>query len=88
MECQQCGGPLELMGVLGRRVYGRCRQCGSLESVPVCHECAGHGTIWDEAAGAYANCSECGGTGERSTTYAPAPAPTSPVAHQLTLPPM
>lgn len=28
LECQACGGPCVLMGMLGRRVHYRCRDCG------------------------------------------------------------
>ncbi len=27
-QCLTCGGPLEPLGVLGRRIYTRCRDCG------------------------------------------------------------
>jgi len=78
-DCDACGGELAYLGVLGRRVFGRCRRCGSIQGVPVCHECLGSGSVLVEAetpfsGGALADvdvaCPECGGSGERRTTYA------------------
>lgn len=87
MNCEQCSGALEYLGVLGRRVFGRCRQCGSVQGVAVCHECLGTGELATET-GALEPCQECGGTLERPTHYGyPAAAP-APVARQLPLPPM
>ena len=69
-NCSACGATLEYLGILGRRVYGRCRQCGSIEGLPVCHECIGTGETYCETSGSWEVCSECQGTGERATSYA------------------
>ena len=34
-ECIMCGGPVLMMGVLGDRQHGRCRNCGVDQSVEV-----------------------------------------------------
>jgi len=31
-ECEMCWGPVETMGVLGRRCHGKCRNCGAEQS--------------------------------------------------------
>lgn len=64
-SCSQCGATLEYLGVLGRRVYGRCRQCGTIEGLPVCHECIGNGEIYDETTGEWDVCEPCNGSGLR-----------------------
>ena len=71
--CDLCGGSLEYLGTLGRRVFGRCRHCGSLQGIPVCHECIGSGSLYDElTTSGDVVCPECDGTGERPTAYPPA----------------
>lgn len=32
--CHFCGGPLEVMGVLGRTAHLRCQNCGGMENMP------------------------------------------------------
>ena len=31
-ECLECGGPAPLLGVLGRRIHFKCRDCGAQQS--------------------------------------------------------
>ena len=47
--CDRCGGPLEFLGEMARRVFGRCRDCGYVQATPDCPECFGLGEVIAEA---------------------------------------
>ncbi len=41
VRCEQCGGPICLLGTLGLKTWGRCRNCG-WDAVIAHHELEGH----------------------------------------------